>query len=206
MRIRLAPDAPRIVARVALLSVTLLGALVVPYAAGLRVLGPSRSMPRGVYWLNSAAPVPGHIVIMCLPKSLAEYGRARRYLLPRHWGPACPGETQPVGKLLAAAAGDEVVVAEDGLYVNGLRVAAWPELEREPRSDVELRKQYRLGAGEVWLHAPHPRSWDSRHFGPVTLPPNATVLEPVWTEDRAELSAIARRVKRARAGETGAEV
>lgn len=205
-RLRLAPDAPWIAARVALLFVALLGALVMPYAAGFRVLGPSRSMPRGVYRLSSAVPVPGHVVVMCLPQGLAEYGRDRRYLFPRRWGPACPGETQPVGKLLAAAAGDEVVVAEDGLYVNGLQVATWNALTRDPRRDVVPRNRYRLSDGEVWLHAPHPRSWDSRHFGPVALPADAAVLEPVWTEDRAELAAIAQRVKRAHTDEVGAWV
>lgn len=199
IRFRLASDAPRVAARVALICAGLLGVVALPYALGFRVLGPSRSMPRGVYRLSAAEPTPGRIVLTCLPEAVAEYGRQQRYLLRRESRLACPGGAQPAGKLLAAAAGDEVVLAERGLYVNGLRVATWPMYVTEAHGAGEPPLRYTLDGGQVWLHAPHPRSWDSRHFGPIALSASAAVLDPVWTEDRTVLAATARRVRLAHA-------
>jgi type IV secretory pathway protease TraF len=39
----------------------------------------------------------------------------------------------------------------------------------------------RAEPGEIWLYAPHPRSFDSRVFGPVPLGSVRGVLTPLWT-------------------------
>jgi type IV secretory pathway protease TraF len=81
------------------------------------------------------------------------------------------GGAAALGKVVLAGGGDVVAVGEAGLAVNGRPVAA----SRALRCDSAGRPlaphapgRFQVAAGEVWLFAPyHPRSYDSRYFGPV---------------------------------------
>jgi conjugative transfer signal peptidase TraF len=149
-------------------------------AAGLRV-NTSASLPLGLYLLSDRPPIPGRLVLACPPPWAARLARARGYL-PRG---TCPGGAQPLGKLLLAGPGATIDLAPQGLAVDGhpirsSRVAIADSLGRPlPHAPFGRR---RLAADEVWLFAPHPRSFDSRVFGPVPLTALRGDLSPLWTE------------------------
>jgi conjugative transfer signal peptidase TraF len=151
------------------------------YWSGLR-WNASASIPPGLYRLSHRPARRGDLVLACPPEAASRLALERRYL-PRG---ACPGGTQPLGKRLLAVAGDGVELSPGGIAVGGIPapvpgsrplardtagrpLAAWPSGRRT------------LGAGQVWLFAPHPRSFDSRYFGPVAAADCQGVLLPVWT-------------------------
>lgn len=159
----------------------LIGALGV-HAARLR-FNLSPSIPIGVYSIDRSASHTvrrGSIVLLCLPRSLAAFGRARGYL-PRG---TCPDGSAPVGKPVVAVGGD-TVRAQDGIWrVNeGPRVAA-RALARDavgrPLSHIS-DGTYLAQHGMIWLLATAtPRSWDSRYFGAVPAAGVKGVLRPLW--------------------------
>lgn len=165
-----------------LLGVFALAAALVPVAnLGFGItLCRTSSVPAGFYRAVDGPLKVGHTVVLCLPEAIARRALARAYLPRRGWN-ACPGGAGPVIKILAAMAGDTVRVEAEGLRVNGESFATWVYIE-DPDSPLPLPKTYRLKPGELWLHGPHPRSWDSRHFGPVPTPLGASLALPLWTE------------------------
>ncbi len=105
-------------------------------------------------------------VAVCAPADVADLGRDRGYLAT---GP-CSGDTEPLLKVVAGVAGDEVTVSTRGVAVNecvlpnsvplaldrsGRRLTGWPS------------GRYHLAPNQLWLYAGNPRSWDSRYWGPA---------------------------------------
>ena len=139
-------------------------------------LNTSASLPRGLYlevprgWL-AGPPARGDLVVACAPAAAGELARRRGYLDSGPCAAGAVGGAAALGKVVLAVGGDLVTVGEAGLEVNGRPVAA----SRALRSDGVGRPlsplapgRFRVAAGEVWLFAPyHPRSYDSRYFGPV---------------------------------------
>jgi conjugative transfer signal peptidase TraF len=162
--------------------VAFLVAAVVAYAVGVRfTLTPS--VPRGFYLQTGDAVEVGRLVTFCPPEDVAAYALERGYL---HRG-SCPGGVEPLGKYVLAAEGDTVTLNEDGLAVNGRAVPHSAVYAR----DVMGRElmHYAFGehvVGEDSLFAfsgHHPRSFDSRYFGPVPESSVRGVLRPLWTFD-----------------------
>jgi conjugative transfer signal peptidase TraF len=127
----------------------------------------SPSLPLGLYRLTAATrAAPGDLVLACPPPRFAALALARHYLLPG----SCPGGTMAVGKLLLAVAGDRVQVAANGMAVNGHALpgtaAAATDAAGRPLPPWPAASRP-VGRAEIWLVAPHPRSLDSRYFGPV---------------------------------------
>ena len=136
--------------------------------SGLRV-NVTSSMPVGIYLL---APVPptgvqrGMLVAVCAPLKAAQLGRRRAYLS----GGQCAGDTEPLLKAVVAIAGDSVSTSKSGITVNGrlLPDSRPVSLDSSGRRLVPWSPGYfRLRSTEVWLYADHPKSWDSRYWGPV---------------------------------------
>jgi conjugative transfer signal peptidase TraF len=126
------------------------------------------SMPLGIYRLE---PLPGGVergmfVAVCAPTDIAELGRDRGYLAR---GP-CPGDTEPLLKVVAGVPGDEVTVSTRGVAVNRCVLPNSAPLAFD-RSDRPLKAlplgRYHLGPNQLWLYADNPRSWDSRYWGPA---------------------------------------
>lgn len=157
-----------------------IAAVVLAFLEGYRV-NYTPSIPRGLYRVDPAPIEPGVLVITCLPERLGRYGANRRYVGHREVF-ACPGGASPVMKAIAGVAGDAVVISENSLEVNGQTVARWKRFPQDPFKPITLPLTRTVGAGEVWLHGVHPKSWDSRHYGPVPLDASAQVLRPVWVE------------------------
>jgi conjugative transfer signal peptidase TraF len=138
----------------------------------------SPSLPRGLYlelprgWLRRA-PAPGELVLACAPPAAGELARRRGYLGDGPCAAGAAGGAAVLGKLVLAAAGDEVAFGPGGLAVNGRVVAGSQALacDRAGRALPHYRfGRFRMDSGQVWLFAPyHPRSYDSRYFGPVAV-------------------------------------
>ena len=138
-------------------------------------------MPIGLYWAGPPSLRRGALALVCLPGAISARGRARGYL------PAggCASDTSPVGKQIAAIAGDEIEFHEASLVVNG-EVVATSRLRSRDSLDRPLRHEQlgarRVDAGEIWLLGiDDERSWDSRYFGPVPESSVIASLHPIAT-------------------------
>src|ERR1700759_4789085 len=84
----------------------------------------SGSLPRGLYlriprsW-RERRPVAGDLVLACAPTEGAALARRRGYLGS---GRCSAGGAEPIGKVVLAAEGDEIVMGDDGIAVNGRRI------------------------------------------------------------------------------------
>ena len=155
---------------------------------GLVRINTSASLPRGLYleiprgWLERA-PARGDLVLVCAPAAAAELARRRGYLGDGPCGAGAAGGAAALGKVVLAVAGDEVRFGDAGLAVNGRAVAASRALPRDARGRPLAHYPYgtwRIAPGELWLLAPyHPRSYDSRYFGPVAAAAVRGWLMPV---------------------------
>lgn len=163
-------------------SLLLAGTLVGADALGLR-FNLSPSLPIGLYRRVDQPIRRRALVITCPPEPAAWLALARGYLDPG----ACPGGTEPLGKIVLALGGDVVDIQDDGLTVNGWhvprsRLAAVDSHGRPlPRLD---RRRLKLGLDEVFLFSPFdPRSFDSRYFGPVPRTAVVGTIAPilVWS-------------------------
>jgi conjugative transfer signal peptidase TraF len=169
------------VAPVRLIGLLSLGMMPMFYAylgevSGLRI-NLTASMPLGIYRVVVMHPRSvrvGMLVAVCAPAKAAEVARRRGYLLKG----ACAYETETLLKQVVAVGGDEVIVTVKGLVVDGRllpnsaalvadHAAAWPV------------GRHRVADGMLWVYANHPRSWDSRYWGPVPLGNVVAVMEPV---------------------------
>jgi conjugative transfer signal peptidase TraF len=84
---------------------------------------------------------------------------------------SCPGGAEPVGKPVVASEGDVVDVTDAETRVNG------KPLPHSFRHRIDSRGRdlpsvpegtYVLRPGELWIASDeHPKSWDSRYYGPV---------------------------------------
>src|SRR6266581_8127695 len=92
--------------------------LAIGWVAGLR-LNLTGSLPAGLYVTSRSAPVRGALVLACLPAKVAAFAHARGYV-PR--GGECPNGVAPIGKPVAAIAGDTIAVTPAGVFVNGAAV------------------------------------------------------------------------------------
>jgi len=134
-------------------------------ALGIR-LNSSPSLPVGLYQVAS-----GHdatLVEFCPAEPLASLANARGY---RQAG-TCPDGGSPLMKPVVARAGDSVQVSARGLSVNGKAVPNSAPLPKDtagrPLTSWPVGT-YRVQPGTVWVVSDyHPRSFDSRYFGPIS--------------------------------------
>lgn len=144
------------------------------------------SMPVGLY---RASHSPAHarrgsIVLACLSPPMSTLVAARAYV-PK--GGHCSAGLAPIGKLVAAVAGDTVAVTEDGLLVNGVPVASSRALSNDSRGrplPSLPRGEYVVRAHTLWLVAPYDRSFDSRYIGAIAESELVGEIQPVWTIGR----------------------
>jgi conjugative transfer signal peptidase TraF len=138
------------------------------------------SLPVGVYETERLDLRRGATVLVCLPPAIARDGLDRGYL-PRG---SCASDASPVGKVVAAIAGDEIELGESSLVVNGVRVSANAIRSADssgrplPHSPFGRRV---VGTDEIWLVGVDERSWDSRYFGPVPRSAVLASLRPLAT-------------------------
>lgn len=109
----------------------------------------------------------GDVVIVCLGAEQARVARARGYL----WRGGCASGVAPIGKYVLAVEGDTVDLTRQGFTVNRRRVLNTTVLEEDGRGRRMVHFPYGtyvVKPGKLWTcSAYHPRSYDSRYFGPV---------------------------------------
>jgi conjugative transfer signal peptidase TraF len=139
-------------------------------AAGIRINHTS-SLPMGIWRIAplEGQPERSQIVSFCPPDTdILRRARARGYLASGQ----CPGGYQPMLKPVAAIPRDTVIVTAHGITVNGALVEGSNRLALDSdgsRLPALPEGAYRVGAEQVWLLSSHPRSFDSRYFGPVSM-------------------------------------
>jgi len=137
------------------------------------------SLPMGIYHVRDTPVQVGDVVATCLGEEASALALVRGYLGKGN----CPHGTGPVGKVLAAIAGDTVTVTADGVWVGAHLLPNSAPLERDTQGYTlpEIRGPRILGAGEVWLYSGyHARSFDSRYFGPVSASAIRGKAVPLW--------------------------
>ncbi|MFW6012223.1 MAG: conjugative transfer signal peptidase TraF [bacterium] len=143
----------------------------------------SASLPGGIYLLHPPGQPRPHLLLFCLPPSLAAFGRSRGYLGPG----TCPGWTAAVLKPVAAIEGDLVEIGPWGVRINGHLIP-----NSAPRSHDRNGRP---------LHQAHPSSftvppgqflplssftadsWDGRYWGPLPLSGVRAAATPLFLDE-----------------------
>ena len=132
---------------------------------GIRI-NASPSLPVGLYQVASGPDAT--LVEFCPAEPFASIANARGY---RQTG-TCPDGGSPLMKPVVARAGDSVQVSERGVLVNGKTVPNSAPLPKDtagrPLTPWPFGT-YPVQPGTVWVISDyHPRSFDSRYFGPIS--------------------------------------
>ncbi len=156
--------------------ITLILALGALCVSGLRVVAPliiynsSDSMPRGFYSVSKIPARRGDIVLIRLPKAVAEFAAQRRYL-PSHI---------PLLKRLSGKEKDWVCQIGDTFRINGVLIAPIRTEDRLGRDLPVWRGCLRLAKHQIFVFGDHPASFDSRVFGPLNGESILGVARPLW--------------------------
>lgn len=134
------------------------------------VLNGSGSAPVGFYWIAPGPEAGGGLAL------LRPAGPVRRVLAERGYLP--PGI--PLLKRIAAGPGDSACRFGDAVFVNGRRVATALAEDGDHRPMPAWSGCRTLGAAEVFVLQDHPRSFDSRYFGPVDEAAILGTATPLW--------------------------
>lgn len=169
-------DRPKGIRAVFIGVITVVGAYVVPAAFGIRI-NATRSEPIGLYLRTS--DVAADLVEFCPPEPFGALSRLRGY---RTFG-ACPDGASPLLKAIVARSGDRVEVSKGGMSVNGISL-----LNTAPRTADSVGRpltpwppgMYVVQPGTVWVASTyHPRSFDSRYFGPIEVSSIRARVQPL---------------------------
>jgi conjugative transfer signal peptidase TraF len=150
-------------------------------AFGVLISNTDSAAPAGIYRVVGHRVARGDLVAACLPIAVAQEGLARGYL--RTGG--CPGNAEPVDKIVGALPGYIVEIEPGWVAINGVRIAhsstAAHDSAGRPLEHVAWGKR-QVAANEVWLFGFNDRrSWDSRYFGPIPVANVRGKLDPVLT-------------------------
>ena len=157
-----------------------LGGMAAVAAVGGVRINVSRSLPLGVYVKTNDSSA--QLVEFCPAEPFAAESSARGY---RTHGTACPDRALPVLKPVVAVAGDRVVLAADGIRVNGRLLPQTAPLSRDAVGRI-LHPwpfgSYLVEQGSVWVASTFNRgSYDSRYMGPIRVNQIRARLRPLWT-------------------------
>jgi conjugative transfer signal peptidase TraF len=158
------------------------------YIAGLRI-NLTDSIATGI-WLTQDRPVVvGEYVMVCPPDNdVVRLGHSRGYI-PAGW---CPGGYGPLMKRVAGAAGAQVAIHADGMYVDGARLPHSAPLDQDGAGRPIVAwtpSSFQLASDEVLLYGDGTAaSFDARYFGPVPRSLVLSVIVPVLVQTRREES------------------
>lgn len=140
----------------------------------LVIYNASGSAPLGFYYVEQRLPERGEIAVFRPPPAI-------ELLILTHDVLPAP---VPLLKRVEAIGGDEVCRAKEPvgtISINGKVVAEVLDKDREGRPLPSWDGCMRLVEGEYFLLQPHPNSFDSRYFGPVSRCNILGVARPIWT-------------------------
>lgn len=165
---------------IGLVGVPTFGLVAAAYAFGLR-LNLSPSIAPGVYRVTNGPIERGSTVIVCLPGALSALARSRDYTSAG----SCPDGNAPIGKGVAAIAGDVVELSSSGLSVNGRVLPNTRRLVTDHRGrDLPHVPdgRYVVRLDQVWIVSTYSaRSFDSRYFGPLSIAAVVNRVRPIIT-------------------------
>ena len=170
----------RLTSGTAIVGSDFLGLGMVSDAVGVRI-NTSGSIPVGLYWMTDRQIEKGEYVLLCPPPgNVFDEAKKRGYF----GAGFCPGDYAYLMKKILAAKKDTVVLADDGVHVNGeLLPLSTPLLaDKQGRPLPVLRGEFRLGDSDLLLMTDvSPISFDSRYFGLVNRSQIKGVIRPVFT-------------------------
>ncbi len=132
---------------------------------GLRI-NTSPSLPMGLYIITAYADA--NLVEFCPVEPFATLSIVRGY---RDSG-VCPDGAAPLLKPVIARSGDVVEVSARGISVNGALLPNTASLATNTKGrhlEAWPTGRYVVDLGTIWVASSyHPRSFDSRYFGPLS--------------------------------------
>ena len=139
----------------------------------------SPSLPVGLYIVTTDAHA--NLVEFCPSEPFASMSIVRGY---RDQG-VCADGAAPLLKPVVASAGDFVELSLSGISVNGRLLPNTAPLSKDSNGR-QLQPwgfgRYAVASGTVWVASSyHPRSFDSRYFGPVATLEIRHRLKPLFT-------------------------
>jgi conjugative transfer signal peptidase TraF len=139
----------------------------------LFVWNASASAPIGFYGVvHDRAPSRDDLVLAIPSRPVAVFAAGRGYL----------PMGVPLVKRVMAVEGDTVCAHGDGIFINGIRLAARLSADHKGRTLPSWTGCRTLGGNDVFLlMAGIPDSFDGRYFGPTSTSNIAGRLEPIWT-------------------------
>ncbi len=154
----------------------------IAHFVGIRI-NHTPSLPVGIWRVSppGVALTRGHIVTFCAPQTEV-FRHAFRMKILGHGH--CPGGWEAMLKSVAAVEGDRIKVKPSGLEINGTLVPGTTRLALQ--TEAIPFGSYTVGQDEIWVIAnAHPRSFDSRYFGPIPLGQVEGTAEPllIWSSD-----------------------
>lgn len=122
----------------------------------LMLLNRTPSIPTGIYIYRGSHARRGDVVAFALPPAAWQYARRR-------------GEPTDVLLLkhVLAASGDFVSTLDDQLRINGARIGSIASVDSAGRVLPHWSTARVLSGDELIVGSTHPRSFDSRYFGPI---------------------------------------
>ena len=146
--------------------------LLFKYLSSHYLIQVSASMPKGVYKIKAAESFSrGQIVIFNIPKSVSSLVEKRR------WAPE--SLTYLLMKPVAAKAGDQILISQKGLFINGSYVGAVKRFDSAGRPLPAIFGEFVLRQNELFAASRHENSFDSRYFGPIQTSAVKGVVEPL---------------------------
>ena len=142
----------------------------------------SKSIPLGFYRMTDDPVEKGSYVIFCPPKrEVFDVAKERGYI----GAGFCPGGYGQMMKRVVAAERDVVVVADDGVRINGqlLPFSAPLKSDKGGRPLPSIQSgAFRLNDTELFLMSDQSTtSFDGRYFGPVDRTQIKSVIRPIFT-------------------------
>ena len=145
-------------------------------------LNETPSVPVGLWRVSAVAVLErGRVVSFCPPATDVFLEARRRGYLQRG---NCPGALEPMLKVLAGLPGDEVLQTADALFINGRALPHSKALEADAQGrplPALASRRFVIRAGEGMVVGDHPRSFDSRYFGPLPLAAIEGEARPILT-------------------------
>jgi conjugative transfer signal peptidase traF len=146
----------------------------------------SNSQPLGLYRQISDDPATirrGDLVRICLDGEIADLTASRGYVEMVWLDTSCRHQLRPLLKTVAGLPGDLIHINAEGVHVNGVLIANSRPLAQDGSHHLMPQQPADsiVADGMLWLAAPNPHSWDSRHFGAVPLAGVRGIMRPFIT-------------------------
>jgi len=147
------------------------------HMAGFRI-NTASSLPKGIYKITekSSCCEKGDLILFCLPDAATEKAKKRGYVK----GGFCKGGLWPLMKTVKGVSGDKIEIKNGNININGAPLGK--VLEKDSRGrEMKRLKNFTLSENEFFAISHHPKSWDSRYFGPIHRKSIIGKMKRVWT-------------------------